>query len=198
MLVLGHRVICLEEHQQDDYKIIWSIFFIWNFQCKFLFISTIIINLSSFEMKVGSLICLYLHLSPKGHLPFLSVPWNCSLQTGSTLLDQFSIVSFYPLRREYSIVSDKRLRLRASLVIDDVCLYEFAGTSLNICLILWPPRFSFSVPIDAFMLDPLLAELNKSQLIGCWFVSAVATADAIKLCRCGKQSWLYNIACYHP
>ena len=27
------------------------------------------------------------------------------------------------------LVSDKRLRLRASLVIDDVCLYELAGTS---------------------------------------------------------------------
>ena len=27
------------------------------------------------------------------------------------------------------LVSDKRLRLRASLVIDDVCLYKFAGTS---------------------------------------------------------------------
>ena len=27
------------------------------------------------------------------------------------------------------LVSDKRLRLRASLVIDDVCLYKLAGTS---------------------------------------------------------------------
>ena len=27
------------------------------------------------------------------------------------------------------LVSDMRLRLRASLVIDDVCLYKFAGTS---------------------------------------------------------------------
>ena len=32
------------------------------------------------------------------------------------------------------LVSDKRLRLRASLVIDDVCLYRFAGTSLIVGL----------------------------------------------------------------
>ena len=29
------------------------------------------------------------------------------------------------------------------------------------------------------MLDPLLAELIKTLLTGCWFVSAVATADTI-------------------
>ena len=34
------------------------------------------------------------------------------------------------------LVPDKRLRLRASLVIDDVCLYKFAGTSLIIGLIM--------------------------------------------------------------
>ena len=34
------------------------------------------------------------------------------------------------------LVSDKRLRLRASLVIDDVCLCKFAGTSWIICLIM--------------------------------------------------------------
>ena len=32
------------------------------------------------------------------------------------------------------LVSDKRLRLRASLAIDDVCLYKFAGTSLIVGL----------------------------------------------------------------
>ena len=34
------------------------------------------------------------------------------------------------------LVSDKRLRLRASLVIDDVCLYRLAGTSLIVGLIM--------------------------------------------------------------
>ena len=34
------------------------------------------------------------------------------------------------------LVSNKRLRLRASLVIDDVCLYKFAGTSLIVGLII--------------------------------------------------------------
>ena len=34
------------------------------------------------------------------------------------------------------LVSDKRLRLRASLVIDDVCLCKFAGTSCIIGLIM--------------------------------------------------------------
>ena len=38
---------------------------------------------------------------------------------------------------------------------------------------------TISGPMDAFMLDPLLAESNKSLFTGCWFVSAVATADAI-------------------
>ena len=36
----------------------------------------------------------------------------------------------------FVLVSDKRLRLRASLVIDDVYLYRFAGTSLTIGLIM--------------------------------------------------------------
>ena len=34
----------------------------------------------------------------------------------------------------FVLVSDKRLRLRASLVFDDVCLYRFAGTSLIVGL----------------------------------------------------------------
>ena len=34
------------------------------------------------------------------------------------------------------------------------------------------------------MLDPLLAEFNKSLFTGCWFVSAVATADAIISVSC--------------
>ena len=33
--------------------------------------------------------------------------------------------------------------------------------------------------MDTLLNDPLLAELHKSLFTGCWFVSAVATADAI-------------------
>ena len=36
----------------------------------------------------------------------------------------------------------------------------------------------------ALMLDPLAAALNKSRLKGCWFISAVATADAIISVSC--------------
>ena len=38
--------------------------------------------------------------------------------------------------------------------------------------------------MDALLIDPLLAELNKSLFTGCWFVSAVATADAIISVSC--------------
>ena len=34
------------------------------------------------------------------------------------------------------------------------------------------------------LIDPLLAELNKSLFTGCWFVSAVATDDAIISVSC--------------
>ena len=34
------------------------------------------------------------------------------------------------------------------------------------------------------LIDPLLAELNKSLFTGCWFVIAVATADAIISVSC--------------
>ena len=34
------------------------------------------------------------------------------------------------------------------------------------------------------LIDPLLAKLNKSLFTGCWFVSAVATADAIISVSC--------------
>ena len=49
----------------------------------------------------------------------------------------FRIINIAAFRLLLSVlVSDKRLRLRASLVIDDVCLYRFAGTSLIIGLIM--------------------------------------------------------------
>ena len=49
----------------------------------------------------------------------------------------FRIINIATFRLVLSVlVSDKRLRLRASLVIDDVCLYRFAGTSLIIGLIM--------------------------------------------------------------
>ena len=47
-----------------------------------------------------------------------------------------------------------------------------------------PPRFSFSVPIDAILLDSLLVALNRSWFKGRWFVSAIATADAIDSLSC--------------
>ena len=49
----------------------------------------------------------------------------------------FRIINIAAFRLVLSmLVSDKRLRLRASLVIDDVYLYRFAGTSLIIGLIM--------------------------------------------------------------
>ena len=49
----------------------------------------------------------------------------------------FRIIRIAAFRLVLSVlVSDKRLRLRAWLVIDDVCLYKFAGTSLIIGLII--------------------------------------------------------------
>ena len=49
----------------------------------------------------------------------------------------FRIINIAAFRLVLSVlVSDKRLRLRASLVIDDVYLFRFAGTSLIIGLIM--------------------------------------------------------------
>ena len=106
----------------------------------------------------------------------------------------FRIINIAAFRLVLSVlISDKRLRLRASLVIDDVCLYRFAGTSLTIGLIMRPPIFSISRPLNAFMLDPLLAELNKSLFTGCWFVSAVATADAIISVSCAGVVGMFTV-----
>ena len=43
------------------------------------------------------------------------------------------------------------------------------------------------------MLDPLLARLNKSLLTGCWFVSAVATADAIISVSCAGVLGMFRV-----
>ena len=43
------------------------------------------------------------------------------------------------------------------------------------------------------MLDPLLAELNKSRLTGCWFVSAVATANAIISVSCAGVVGMFRV-----
>ena len=43
------------------------------------------------------------------------------------------------------------------------------------------------------MLDPLLAELNKSLFTGCWFVSAVATADAIISVSCAGVVGMFRV-----
>ena len=49
----------------------------------------------------------------------------------------FRIINIAAFRLVLSVlVSDKRLRLRASLIVDNVCLYRFAGTSFIIGLIM--------------------------------------------------------------
>ena len=43
------------------------------------------------------------------------------------------------------------------------------------------------------MLDPQLAELNKSLFTGCWFVSAVAAADAIISVSCAGVVGMFRV-----
>ena len=43
------------------------------------------------------------------------------------------------------------------------------------------------------MLDPLAAALNRSRLTGCWFVSAVATADAIISVSCAGVVGMFRV-----
>ena len=43
------------------------------------------------------------------------------------------------------------------------------------------------------MLDPILAEFNESLLTGCWFVSAVATADAIISVSCASVVGMFRV-----
>ena len=47
--------------------------------------------------------------------------------------------------------------------------------------------------MDALLIDPLLAELNKSRLTGCWFVSAVVTADAIISVNCAGVIGMFRV-----
>ena len=55
-------------------------------------------------------------------------------------------------------------------------------------------RQAYATLTDAFMLDPLLAELNKSLFTGCWFVSAVATADAIISVGCAGVVGMFRVS----
>ena len=47
--------------------------------------------------------------------------------------------------------------------------------------------------MDALLIDPLLAELNKSLFTGCWFVSAVATANAIISVSCAGVVGMFKV-----
>ena len=47
--------------------------------------------------------------------------------------------------------------------------------------------------MDALLIDPLLAELNKSLFTGYWFVSAVATADAIISVSCAGVVGMFRV-----
>ena len=47
--------------------------------------------------------------------------------------------------------------------------------------------------MDALLIDPLAAVLNKSQLTGCWFVCAVATADAIISVSCAGVVGMFRV-----
>ena len=47
--------------------------------------------------------------------------------------------------------------------------------------------------MDALLIDQLLAELNKSRLTGCWFVSAVATAEAVISVSCTGVVGMFRV-----
>ena len=47
--------------------------------------------------------------------------------------------------------------------------------------------------MDALLIDSLLAKLNKSLFTGSWFVSAVATADAIKSVSCAGVVGMFRV-----
>ena len=44
--------------------------------------------------------------------------------------------------------------------------------------------------MDALLIDPLAAVLNKSLLTGCWFVSAVSCAGVVDMFRVGSVTVL--------
>ena len=47
--------------------------------------------------------------------------------------------------------------------------------------------------MDALLIDPLLAKLNKSLFTGYWFVSPVATADAIISVSCAGVVGMFRV-----
>ena len=72
-----------------------------------------------------------------GEYPFgldgVLIGFDLTFEMSVSKSSDFRIINIAAFRLVLSVlVSDKRLRLRASLVIDDVCLYRFAGTSLII------------------------------------------------------------------
>ena len=47
--------------------------------------------------------------------------------------------------------------------------------------------------MDALLIDPLVVVLNKSLLTGCWFVSAVAKAEAIISVSCAGVVDMFRV-----
>ena len=47
--------------------------------------------------------------------------------------------------------------------------------------------------MDALLIDPLAAVLNKSRLTGYWLVNAVATADAIISVNCAGVVGMFRV-----
>ena len=92
---------------------------------------------SSLLMVSSSPLILVIHLL--GEYPFgfdgVLIGFDLTFVMSVSKSSDFRIINIAAFRLVLSVlVSDKRLRLRASLVIDDVCLYRFAGTSLIIHL----------------------------------------------------------------
>ena len=92
---------------------------------------------SSLLMVSSSRLILVMHRL--GEYPFgfddVLIGFDLTFVMSVSRSSDFRIINIAGFRLLLSVlVSDKRLRLRASLVIDDVCLYKFAGTSLIIGL----------------------------------------------------------------
>ena len=84
---------------------------------------------------------LILVIHRRGEYPFgfddVLIGFDLTFVMSVSRSSDFRIINIAAFRLLLSVlVSDKRLRLRASLVIDDVCLYKFAGTSLIVGLIM--------------------------------------------------------------
>ena len=88
-------------------------------------------------MVASSPLILVIHR--RGEYPFgfddVLIGFDLTFVMSVSRSSDFRIINIAAFRLLLSVlVSDKRLRLRASLVIDDVCLYKFAGTSLIVGL----------------------------------------------------------------